>query len=124
MGEVDPALAIIYDLQKARTEIERLRKMDECNIEKVEALLREEERLRSTYGYQSAYIEQLEGALEFYADEENWEEPIWTGTRGGPRPAPAHEDAGDNARAALHTEAPSDPRASSARQESSGRDDA
>lgn len=46
----------------------------------------------------------LREALKFYADEENWEEPVWTGTRGGPRPAPAHEDAGDYAREALHTE--------------------
>jgi len=45
-------------------------------------------------------------ALGFYADEENWEEPVWTGTRGGPKPAPAHEDAGDTARAALPTDEP------------------
>jgi len=45
-------------------------------------------------------------ALEFYADEENWEEPVWTGTRGGPKPAPAHEDAGEIARAALPDDEP------------------
>ena len=78
-------------IREAAEEVERLRNFGTTFRKQME---RERTQFQET-------ITRLTKALEFYADEENWEEPVWTGTRGGPRPAPAHEEAGDDARAAL-----------------------
>jgi hypothetical protein len=72
--------------------------------DEIERLRADNERLRKTYSHQAAYIEDLEGAAEFYADRKNW-----TGSRAytGCLVVPVDEDRGKIARFALHTEDPS-----------------